>query len=279
MYILLQSLIVYLNSCGQSSEFLYRKMSASHSKQKSILLSPSYLSEEDLETYIATEIDEMTKHFIYTLKPYQKGSKITADDYANVRSENLLDKQKFKMSAVAFPENGSLGQALRTKIDLVEMQYQTFMKEIEKQPKGVFKLKEKNCLKKKIKELETTYSVLIKTLKKKLQQVEIGHPSVKVDQHYTDKSRFLLKQKTAVTIDIPTIAAKINIVLEQTNEGLNNLRRIKCDIDKYFQNLKCGIKKRVDPYNKNSDKQMSLEAAEKIMSQIELYVLLLNMFQ
>lgn len=275
-------------------------------KLKNFLLLPSYLSEEDLEIYIATEIDEMTKYFTQVLKKYQKENDRSK---GNTSSEIFGKFEQFinptpaddlleKLSSVTDVKGGKVVtnkiSALKTKMDLYEMQYHTFMKEIEKQPKGIFKIKEKVNLKKKVKELENIYSTLIKTLKKKMQQMVSGvkeRPSVQVDtvieivnQHSSENgiNNVLFNMKNTAVDIIPTTAAKISTVLEQinaANEDVENLRKIKRDNDKYLQNLKCSLKSRVDPYMKkfqNSDcKQISFDTAERIMSQIERYFIVL----
>lgn len=272
-------------------------------KHKRALLSPSYLSEEDLESYIATEIEEMKKYFAKGLKKCQtEGNRhlqSITDKETLKKSENVIDAKSNAMleklktvkakvvSSDCSKDVTNEIRALRTKIELTEAQYHTFMKEIEKQPKGVFKVKERVSLKKKLKELESTYSTFMKTLRKQLQQSEGGskEDDAKVDtiekiMNHQIENGNNLHQKNAVLDVIPITAAKINTVLEQmnaVNEDIKNLGRIKIETDRYLQNLKCTLKDRINPYNKKwqksgSDrKQMSLETAGKIMSQIELY--------
>lgn len=213
-------------------------MTKRYTKYTNLHLLPSYLGEEDLEIYIATEIDEMIKHFSRTLKSYQM-------------------------------KNNCLINDLKMKIELIEMQYQAFMKEIAKQPNGVFQLKEKTSLVKKLKELESAYLILLKALKKKLEQTERDQKSAAAN---TKKRQFDLNQKNVVTVDIiPTITTKINNILEQINEDINGLNGVKCENDKRLQKLKINIKNRIDPYKKNSDanNNLTMESAEKIFSEIE----------
>lgn len=271
-------------------------------KHKRTLLSPSCLSEEDLESYIATEIEEMKKYFAKGLKKCQtEGSRhlktITdkeafkkSEKYLDAKTNAMLEKLKTAKEKVVSSECGKAVtneiRALRTKIELTEAQYHTFIKEIEKQPSGVFKVKEKINLKKKLKELENTYSTLMKTLRKQLQQMEGGsNNDAQVDNiekimNEQIANGITLHQNNSVVDVIPITAAKISTVLEQmnaVNEDIQNLGRIKCETDRYLQNLKCTLKDRINPYNKkcqkvgSEEKQMSFETAGKIMSQIELY--------
>lgn len=264
------------------------RTSKNNPKLKNFLLSPSYLSEEDLEIYIAAEIDEMTKYFTQTLKKYQKeddrwkrigdgNSKESFEQYFTATSDDLLGKLISRKGETK-TDGGKSNEvnALKTKMDLYEMQYQTFTKEIEKQPKGVFKLKEKSNLKKKLKDLETTYSALTKTLRKKLQQLKIGlkETDSQVDTKNAENSEIndYFNQKNAVVDVIPTTATKINIVLEQinaTDEEIESLKVIKCEMDKYLQNLKCKLRNSVDPYSSN--KTVPVKVVEDILSQIERY--------
>lgn len=259
------------------------KTSKNNPKLKNFLLSPSYLSEEDLEIYIAAEIEEMTKYFTQTVKKYQKDDdrskrigdacpKGTFGQFSSQTSDDLLGKLNSCDSETKMGGGKSNEiSALKTKMDLHGMQYQTFMKEIEKQPKGVFKIKDKANLKKKLKEMESTYSTLIKTLRKKLQQLEC---SIQVDTESVENNGInaFLNPKNAVVLVIPTTATKINIVLEQISAvdgDIENLKTIKCDNDKYLLNLKCSLRNSVDPYR--SSKKISFKAVEETLSQIERY--------
>lgn len=254
-------------------------------KQKYFFLSPSNLSEEDLELYIAGEIEEMKKYFSKALDICQKGIS-HCGKFLEANSSNMLEKV---VTSEVFFTNEM--RALRTKIELTEAQYHTFVKEIEKQSKGTLKIKEKPNLKKKMKELETVYTNLMKTLRKQLQNMDFGTKqgdvAVKVDASCVQQNEngisVALDQNNTVMDIIPITAAKINTVLEQmnaVNEDIDNLRRIKNETDKYLQNLKCTLKNRINPYNKGlcqngeSDElqKMSVETAGRIMSQIERYI-------
>lgn len=258
-----------------------KKPNKRNPKLKNFLMSPSCLSEEDLEIYIAAEIEEMTKYFTQTLKKYQKGNvrlKSTTDsgDYEELSNAKLLEKLYSRKDG-KFTTNEV--NALKTKMDLYEMQYETFMKEIEKQPKGTFKIKDKVNLKKKLKDLESIYSSLVKTLQKKLQLskncVDKDEDTcIKVD---TEIHAFFNLKDATIEVS-PTTAAKINIVLEQINAvevdtGILNV--IKSEMDKFLQNLKCDLKSQVDPYNHIPNFSVSFKTVEETLSQIERYCILL----
>lgn len=294
-------------------------MDASSSSYKNVfkrrnpfVLSPSCLTEEDLETYIASEIEEMKKHFSQTLQRCQKygsnyfNSKNCKDDSATHEDmaidENKLVTESLKslQEKLSDTEKNVSNEvnAVKRHIVLVEAQFQSFNKELEKQTRRVFKIKEKAVLKKKMKELENIYASLMQVLNKKLHLAEKrsrDDASLKVDSYTkianemfgSGVNNLRLKNNYFNSDVIPITATKINIVLEQMREvngEIANLRNVKRETDKYLQNLKHALKASVSPYNlsnnefRSDEKQMSIGTAEKIQSQIERQVYLYPVF-